>query len=198
MGEAMLQNPNDVAVAQAAQARGASDAQIQRDVAQQQRQAAQTQRDAAEQARDVARARQQTAEADQAAARASRSGDFGVITITKDGKTITLDGASPEVLQRLGIGTQQPQQSNDGPFVVATVGIVSAATIVLVALTLWYRSRTRRGGAGSAMPAELTQRMARMETAIESVAIEVERISEGQRFTTRVLSERAPAEVPRG
>lgn len=33
------------------------------------------------------------------------------------------------------------------------------------------------------------QRLARLESAVESIAIEVERISEGQRFTTRLLTE---------
>jgi hypothetical protein len=37
---------------------------------------------------------------------------------------------------------------------------------------------------------ELAAQMARMEQAIDSIAIEVERISEGQRFTTKLLSER--------
>ncbi|MBC7562721.1 MAG: hypothetical protein H7305_07355, partial [Gemmatimonadaceae bacterium] len=46
--------------------------------------------------------------------------------------------------------------------------------------------------------AEMTERLSRMESAIETVAVEVERISEGQRFTTRLLSERATVEVPRG
>ncbi|HKY96661.1 MAG TPA: hypothetical protein VJL35_02290 [Gemmatimonadaceae bacterium] len=32
-------------------------------------------------------------------------------------------------------------------------------------------------------------RLARLESAVEAIAIEVERISEGQRFTTRLLSE---------
>jgi Flp pilus assembly protein TadD len=35
------------------------------------------------------------------------------------------------------------------------------------------------------------ERMARLEAAVESIAIEVERISEGQRFTTRLLTEHA-------
>ncbi len=33
-----------------------------------------------------------------------------------------------------------------------------------------------------------------MEQAIDSIAVEVERISEGQRFTTKLLSERQGAE----
>jgi hypothetical protein len=35
-----------------------------------------------------------------------------------------------------------------------------------------------------------------MEQAIDSIAIEVERISEGQRFTTKLLSERADRGLP--
>ena len=40
-------------------------------------------------------------------------------------------------------------------------------------------------------------RMARLEMAVESIAIEVERISEGQRFTTRLLSEAVQKPAPR-
>jgi hypothetical protein len=39
-------------------------------------------------------------------------------------------------------------------------------------------------------------RLARIEAAVESIAIEVERISEGQRFTTKLLSERSAPPVP--
>lgn len=38
--------------------------------------------------------------------------------------------------------------------------------------------------------AALEERLARIEAAVESTAIEVERIGEGQRFTTRLLQER--------
>lgn len=37
---------------------------------------------------------------------------------------------------------------------------------------------------------ELSERLNRIETAVDSTALEVERISEGQRFTTRLLAER--------
>ena len=40
-------------------------------------------------------------------------------------------------------------------------------------------------------------RLARIEQAVEAIALEVERISEGQRFTTRLLSEASrPATKP--
>ncbi len=38
--------------------------------------------------------------------------------------------------------------------------------------------------------AGVEERLARIEQAVESIAIEVERVSEGQRFTTRLLAER--------
>ena len=41
------------------------------------------------------------------------------------------------------------------------------------------------------VPPEVLARLERMEQAIDSVAVEVERISEGQRFTTKLLSDRA-------
>ena len=47
---------------------------------------------------------------------------------------------------------------------------------------------------------EMAQRLARMEQAIDATAVEVERISEAQRFTTKLLVERghqAPLENAR-
>lgn len=43
-------------------------------------------------------------------------------------------------------------------------------------------------------PSESAHRLERMEQAIDAMAVEIERISEAQRFTTRLLSERATAE----
>ena len=47
-----------------------------------------------------------------------------------------------------------------------------------------------------AVPSEVSARLERMEQAIDSIAIEVERISEGQRFTTKLLADRV-GELPR-
>ncbi|HUR21542.1 MAG TPA: hypothetical protein VMZ90_12080 [Vicinamibacterales bacterium] len=52
----------------------------------------------------------------------------------------------------------------------------------------------KRGSAPRHAPAENAQRLERMEQAIDSIAIEIERVSEGQRFVTRLLAEqRSPA-----
>ena len=59
--------------------------------------------------------------------------------------------------------------------------------------------RLEQGGAAGRVPVEVTARLERMEQAIDSIAVEVERISEGQRFTTKLLAERtAPAPGPGG
>ena len=42
------------------------------------------------------------------------------------------------------------------------------------------------------IPQDVAQRLERIEQAIDSIAVEVERISEGQRFTTKLLAERVP------
>ena len=44
------------------------------------------------------------------------------------------------------------------------------------------------------IPNDVTARLERMEQAIDSIAIEVERISEGQRFTTKLLADRTGGE----
>lgn len=186
----MMQNPSEQAAREQAQA-SREQAQASREQAQASReqarasreQAAQEARDAAQEARDAATAAQEGAPA--------------IITITKDGKTITLDGASPDALAALGIAPPVFHEPDPGPYIMGGIGMIATAIVLIVGLTQRYRIKMR-GSAGQALPAELTQRMARMETAIESVAIEVERISEGQRFTTRLLSDRAPLEVPRG
>ncbi|MEW5916349.1 MAG: hypothetical protein AB1762_08085 [Gemmatimonadota bacterium] len=42
---------------------------------------------------------------------------------------------------------------------------------------------------------EATQRLARIEQAIDAMALEIERISEGQRFVTRLMSDKMPERV---
>lgn len=48
------------------------------------------------------------------------------------------------------------------------------------------------------LPDDMAPRLERMEAAIDAMAIEIERISEGQRFTTKLLTERQkePAMLP--
>jgi hypothetical protein len=54
-----------------------------------------------------------------------------------------------------------------------------------------FARRIDRDSARPKLPSEVTERLERMEQAIDSIAVEVERISEGQRFTTKLLAEKS-------
>lgn len=66
--------------------------------------------------------------------------------------------------------------------------------ILLLPLVLAFTRLLWRRGSIAARPrsAESDARLERLEQAVESVAIEVERIGESQRYTARLLSERQP------
>ena len=73
--------------------------------------------------------------------------------------------------------------------------ICAAVTAIGVPLARAFARRMERSPSAPAVPAELAAQIERMEHAIDSIAIEVERISEGQRFTTKLLAERNNAAV---
>jgi hypothetical protein len=53
--------------------------------------------------------------------------------------------------------------------------------------------RSNRPAAPPAIFTETAQRLERVEAAVDTIALEIERISEGQRFVTKLLSEGQPA-----
>ena len=64
--------------------------------------------------------------------------------------------------------------------------------IALSISRLFWKRGSRKWTVPPAAP-DSTDRLERIEQAVDAIAIEVERVSEGQRFVTRLLSERAPA-----
>jgi hypothetical protein len=87
---------------------------------------------------------------------------------------------------------------NSGVLMMLIIFGSAAVTSIGVPLARAYARRLDRGVPTPAPQPEITARLERMEQAIDSIAIEVERISEGQRFTTKLLSERTggQARVP--
>ncbi len=78
-----------------------------------------------------------------------------------------------------------------GPDVAVPLGAFATAIIIAIGVPL-TRAYSRRMDADSRnprIPPEVTSRLERIEQAVDAVALEVERISEGQRFTTKLLSE---------
>ena len=52
------------------------------------------------------------------------------------------------------------------------------------------RRLDRRDTAAAPALANIEERLGRLEAGVDSIAVEIERISEGQRFTTKLLAER--------
>ena len=78
-----------------------------------------------------------------------------------------------------------------GPEIAVPLGFFATAIICAIGIPL-ARAYSRRMDAESRsprLPTEISERLERMEHALDSVALEVERITEGQRFTTKLLSE---------
>lgn len=79
-------------------------------------------------------------------------------------------------------------------------GMAMIVTLALgIPLVRAYVRRMERGESTRAsLPADVAGRLERIEHAVDAVALEVERIAEGQRFTTKLLSERAGVKVEQG
>ena len=129
----------------------------------------------------------------------------GVITIQRNGKTITIDGATG--VGRGGgrggdvmTGTAFPFPSDIPPGVqsIATTAIVGFCLMVAAYPVFGFLKAlvNRSASRQVALPSrDTTDRLTRIESAVEAMSVEVERISEGQRFVTKVLSERSSAQT---
>jgi proteasome assembly chaperone (PAC2) family protein len=79
--------------------------------------------------------------------------------------------------------------------IIALSGLLAGIGVLAGAFAGAYffgKSRGQRETLAAASDPELLARVARIEQIVETTAIEIERISEGQRFTTKLLSEGKP------
>jgi hypothetical protein len=74
--------------------------------------------------------------------------------------------------------------------------ITIAVIIIGLPLARAFSRRMDRKSTGGQMPGELSGQLAQLNQSVDAIALEVERISEGQRFTTRLLSEQRDAVRP--
>ena len=77
-----------------------------------------------------------------------------------------------------------------GELIPIVLFISIAATAIGVPLAKAFAKRIESQPRDLRLPQDVTARLDRMENAIDAIAVEIERISEGQRFTTKLLSER--------
>jgi hypothetical protein len=104
-------------------------------------------------------------------------------------------------MARLGITVQPPMPPMSPEPLIGREQLAMGGTAVfllLVPIVLAYSRRIWRRAVRE-QPANVddSQRLVRMEQAIESIALEVERIGEAQRFTTKLFADRAPDAVAR-
>ena len=117
---------------------------------------------------------------------------------TIDGRIETLDaqiaGVDAQVASAAAVPgaiVERPPEPRHGPpeevFVLGGIFIFVAILPISIAFArrIWRRSAV----AVAALPHDIVERFTQIDQAVESIAVEVERIGEGQRFITRVLSE---------
>jgi hypothetical protein len=101
--------------------------------------------------------------------------------------------ASPELVAMAG---ESPHEDTNGSFedgmgagVATTFGVMS---VLFFFLYRWLRKSSRKRQ--PALASADSERLQRLEQGMDAVAVEIERISEGQRFVTKLLSESRSAE----
>jgi hypothetical protein len=120
--------------------------------------------------------------------------DVGVQIAKVEGNIATLDA---RIALQQGRAPGVPGMPVNPRWLNPLVPAVSIVTVLLalpisIALAKRILGRGPRAAAAS-VPADVTMRLDRIEHAVDTVAIEVERISEGQRFVTKVMAGRAAA-----
>jgi len=117
--------------------------------------------------------------------------------VSVDGREVSVDG-SPGADATTGTEFPFPRDIPPNVYEIAKTGIIGL-TLVIIAFPVFgfAKALVNRRAAAPALPSrDTTDRLQRIEAAVESMAVEVERISEGQRFVTKVLAERTTSSQP--
>ncbi len=135
-----------------------------------------------------------------------KNDDGRVVVTGADGRTVTIDpkagleeDAVQEIVQTALAPPPVPQPPRGGPpESVMIVAIVFSSLVLMTLLIAMARAfgRRRPAAGAQAVPPEVLARLTRIEQAVEAVAIEVERISESERYSARLLTERLPERAP--
>ncbi len=150
------------------------------------------------------------------------SGQRTVISVDQSGQTTIQSGDAPsatlapgpwsEPIRRLAEAANRRQEAitvADGgappfpphddipdeivPLVGMIFGLIASVIILFPIARALGRRIDRRTAAAAPVPSDFGMRFDRIEQAIETMAVEVERVSEAQRYSARLLTERLPA-----
>ncbi len=122
-----------------------------------------------------------------------------------DQRIVRLEGELDEVGQQLSspqaaayvaqtrppVNFEPPRFSNvdPEPIIICFILFVLSPVALSISRLIWKRG-SRMSTQTPALRADAGERLERIEQGMDAIAIEVERVSEGQRFVTRLLSER--------
>ncbi len=85
-----------------------------------------------------------------------------------------------------------------GPEIIVPLGGMTMVLAIVIGrpiVSAWAKKLENESNR-PAIPPEVGTRLERMEQSIDAIAVEVERISEGQRFTTKLLAETTKTPLP--
>lgn len=177
-----------------------SSGQAAREAGQAAREAGQAARAAGLAARDAARqARQSATDAAQPPDRAdrpARAGDNATIVIPSDngGEDIRIDIEHGNVVVRQGDKRTEIPWRDAVPRGAVQMTYAISTAIVAIAfvgpLLRFFLRRYERSAITSKLSAEVQARLDAMDRNIDTVAVELERVSEGQRFQAKLLEQR--------
>lgn len=182
---------------------------LQAEIAQTIRDAQEATRDAAQATRDAAQASRDAARADADAARAPAEPlPPGTIVFTGDGsgENVRINVQGGNVVLSQGENTTTIPLRDVVPPGLVQISWAVAASVIAVFIG-WPIARAiaraidRRGRAVRAdnmLEAQLQQRFDVMERNIDTVAVEMERLSDAQRFTSKLLEQRSAADARAG
>ena len=109
---------------------------------------------------------------------------------------ITADDATPEVIRipTFEFGTQTPPPWRERVLdSIETTGPIAFATVVLLGTVMyWWISRSVRGQL-TKLIAMQSARLEELQRSVDTVAVEVERVSENQRYVTKLVGDKPPA-----
>jgi hypothetical protein len=140
-----------------------------------------------------AAAAQDAAEAARVAAAAAQGPVLAPAPPGPEGRTFRItdrNGTQTFTLPPHAFDNTIPQQAVD-----ISIGFFLTVALIIIGLPLaraFARRMDRRGGTAQ-VSNEVSSQLAHLNQAVDAIALEVERISEGQRFTTRLLSEQRDA-----
>lgn len=164
------------------------------DAAQAARDAGNAARDAGRAARDQARAARTAAQADGGPARSQGGSNATIVIPSDNGEDVTINVDGGGIHVRQGDHTSTIPIRDVVPRGAVQMTYAVCATLVAVAfvspLMRFFLRRYERRATSATISAAVQARLDAMDRNIDTVAVELERVSEGQRFTAKLLEQR--------